>query len=139
MTHAVANMAKMKRSLRSLGSAPGFEAFVLDQLAGLGGVTSRKMFGGVGLYCGGVFFGIIARDELYLKVDEQTRGRYEAAGKQSFKPYGDRPMTMEYYAVPVGILESVTDLEKWARDAVQAAETTGRSQRRTRKSAAEEQ
>ena len=53
----------MKNS-RSLRSAASFERFVLDQLADLGPVTSRRMFGGVGLYCGDVFFGIIARDEL---------------------------------------------------------------------------
>ena len=36
-------------------------------------VLSRPMFGGVGLYAGTVFFGIIFHDILYLKVDDQTR------------------------------------------------------------------
>lgn len=36
-----------------------FAAFVLDQLAGLEGVSARRMFGGHGLYRGGDFFGII--------------------------------------------------------------------------------
>ena len=57
----------------SLRSSASFERFVLDQLVDLGPVTSRKMFGGMGLYCDDVFFGIVARDELYLKVDDRTR------------------------------------------------------------------
>ena len=105
---------------RSLRSSASFERFVLDQLADLGPVTSRKMFGGIGLYCADVFFGIIARDELYLKVDDKTRGQYEGAGMQPFKPYPDRPTTMKYYAVPVGVLESAVELTAWARDAVAA-------------------
>ena len=110
----------MKKS-RSLRSSASFERFVLDQLADLGPVTSRKMFGGVGLYCDDVFFGIIARDELYLKVDDKTRGRYERAGKQPFKPYPNRPMTMKYYGVPLEVLESSVELTRWANDAVEAA------------------
>jgi DNA transformation protein and related proteins len=106
---------------RSLRSSASFERFVLDQLADLGPVTSRKMFGGVGLYCGDVFFGIIARDELYLKVDEKTRERYERAGMHPFKPYPNRPTTMKYYGVPLEVLESGVELTRWARDAVDAA------------------
>jgi DNA transformation protein and related proteins len=110
----------MKKA-HSLRSSVSFERFVLDQLADLGSVSARKMFGGVGLYCGDVFFGIIARDELYLKVDDNTRDRYEGAGMHPFKPYPNRPTTMKYYAVPVGVLESSVELTRWARDAVQAA------------------
>src|SRR5687768_3954073 len=89
------------KTTRSLRSSPSFERFVLDQLAALGPVSSKKMFGGVGLYCGEVFFGIIARDELYLKVDERTRERYEQAGMHPFTPYPGRAGTMSYYAVPL--------------------------------------
>jgi DNA transformation protein len=108
------------KNTRSLRSSASFERFVLDQLVDLGPVTSRKMFGGVGLYCDDVFFGIIARDELYLKVDDRTRGGYERAGMHPFKPYANRPTTMKYYAVPVGVLESSVELTRWAQDAVAA-------------------
>lgn len=79
------------------------------------------MFGGVGLYCDGVFFGIIAGDVLYLKVDDGNRPDYERAGMPAFKPYANRSGTMQYYAVPVNVLESPLDLERWARKAVAAA------------------
>ena len=106
---------------RSLRSSESFERFVLDQLADLGPVSARKMFGGAGLYCGDVFFGIIARDELYLKVDDSTRDRYERAGMHPFKPYPDRPTTMKYYGVPLEVLESSVELTRWAHDAVASA------------------
>src|SRR5437764_205059 len=99
-----------------------FRTFVLDQLAEFGDVTPRSMFGGVGLYRRGVFFGIIAADVLYLKVDDTNRADYERAGMHAFKPYPDRPGTMQYYAVPLEVLESELELTVWARKAVAVAE-----------------
>src|SRR5262249_25609236 len=110
-----------RKGSRSLSSSAAFETFVLDQLADLGEVLARKMFGGVGLYCDGYFFGIIARDALYLKVDARTRAAYEARGSQPFAPYPDRPGTMQYYAVPLDVLESGVELVRWAHDAVAVA------------------
>jgi len=121
---------KQGPSRRSLAGSSAFRDFVLDQLSDLGDVTARSMFGGVGLYCGGVFFGIIARDVLFLKVDDGNRTDYERAGMKPFKPYPDRPGTMQYYQVPVGILESAPDLVRWAGQSVQAARRA--TARRTR-------
>jgi DNA transformation protein and related proteins len=110
-----------RRAAAGLRVSGAFRAFVLDQLDGVDEVTSRSMFGGVGLYRGDVFFGIIAGDTLYLKVDDETRREYEAAGMQPFKPYPGRSTTMRYYAVPVEVLESSVELVKWARKAVTVA------------------
>jgi DNA transformation protein and related proteins len=110
------------RSPRSLAVSDGFRAFVVDQLEELD-VTPKPMFGGVGLYARGVFFGILARnDTLYLKVDAVNRGDYEAVGAKPFQPYPDRPATMRYYPVPVAVLESAPALVVWARRAIAAAE-----------------
>lgn len=100
---------------------PAFRQFVLDQLEDLGDVTARWMFGGVGLYQRGVFFGIVAGDVLYLKVDDSTRPEYERHGMLPFNPYPKRSGTMKYYAVPVGVLESASELATWARKAVRVA------------------
>jgi DNA transformation protein len=102
----------------------GFRQFVLDQLEPVGGIVARSMFGGVGLYCDGVFFGIIAGDVLYFKVDARNRRDYEGAGMPAFKPYADRSGTMQYHAVPVGVLESAAELDIWARKAIAAARGT---------------
>jgi DNA transformation protein len=100
----------------------GFQVFVLEQLAGVANLRSRTMFGGVGLYAGDVFFGLLARDVLYLKVDAETRGPYEAAGMTAFKPYADRPGQMSYFEVPAGVLEDPEELMRWARDAILVAQ-----------------
>jgi DNA transformation protein and related proteins len=92
-----------------------FKTFVLDQLEEFGDVAPRSMFGGVGLYHAGVFFGILARDTLYLKVDDGNRQDYEDAGMKAFKPYPGRGGTMRYYSVPLAVLESPIDLAEWAR------------------------
>jgi DNA transformation protein len=98
-----------------------YRDFVLDQLAGVPGVRPRAMFGGVGLYAGDLFFGLVAADTVYLKVDDTNRGEYEALGSSAFKPYADRPMTMPYYNVPSRILEDADTLQTWARRSIAIA------------------
>jgi len=81
------------------------------------------MFGGVGLYAGDLFFALLAGDVLYLKADDATRTEREAAGARPFKPYPDRPRsgTMQYYSVPVAILEDGDALVAWAKQSVAIA------------------
>jgi DNA transformation protein len=100
---------------------------VLDQLEDLGDVVPRSMFGGVGLYSRGVFFGLIACDVLYLKTDDTTRPEYERAGMKPVQPYPGRTGTMQYYAVPVRVLEAASELVAWARKAVTVAAATRRA------------
>ena len=107
---------------RSLKVSDGFKSFVLDQLDELGDVTPKSMFGGVGLYHRGVFFGILARDTLFFKTNDGNRADYRRAGMKSFKPYLDRPgRSTNYYAVPLDVLESPPELAEWARKAIAAA------------------
>lgn len=109
------------RKLRPMAVTSGFKQYVLDQLEGLGQVTPRAMFGGVGLYHRDLFFAILAGDALYLKVDDRTRADFEAAGMRPFKPYAHRPATLQYYEVPVGVMEAAPTLVEWARKAVAVA------------------
>jgi DNA transformation protein len=114
-----------KRRLRPLRVSDGFRTFVLDQLEAIGDVTPKAMFGGVGLYSRGVFFGILAADVLYLKTDDTNKPDFERAGSKPFTPFADRPGTMQYWAVPLGVLESAPELAVWARKAIAAARRTG--------------
>lgn len=95
--------------------------YVLDQLQAVGPVLSRRMFGGVGLYMGKVFFAIIANDVLYFKVDEISRNDYEQMGMSPFQPYKNRAVSMRYYEVPIEILEDVELLDVWVRRSLDAA------------------
>ncbi|HME40886.1 MAG TPA: TfoX/Sxy family protein [Steroidobacteraceae bacterium] len=99
-----------------------FLQYVLEQLAGIGRVAPRRMFGAVGLYHEERIFGLIARDTLYFKVDDSNRGDYEARGMDRFRPYADRPLlSMTYYAVPADILEDADECTSWARKSLRAA------------------
>jgi DNA transformation protein and related proteins len=100
-----------------------FLAYVLDQLAALDNVSSRRMFGGAGLYCDELFFGLISDDTLYLRVDDSSRADYTARGARPFRPYADRPeLSMSYYEAPADVLEDARLLAEWARRSVQVAQ-----------------
>ena len=118
------------KRMQSLKVSAAFKKFVLDQLEELGDVTSRSMFGGVGLYHRDVFFGIIARDTLYLKVGESNRADYARARTKAFTPYANRSGSMTYYAVPLEVLENAQELAIWARKATAAAAASRPSRRR---------
>ena len=103
----------LKRMFKRLQSEE-FIDFVRDQLSGAGAVVSKRMFGGVGLYLDGLFFAIIENDTLRFKVDETNRADYEAQGMRPFKPYKNKDHTMNYYEVPVDVLEDQPTLKEWA-------------------------
>ena len=125
LSHAIFQIKSFRHS--SMKTRDSFLAFLIDQLHDLDDVSTRGMFGGTGLYSGDLFFGIVYRDIVYFKVDDQTRRDYVRAGTKPFKPYADRPMTMQYYEVPLAVLEDGDELCRWARRAIAAA---GRKPRR---------
>lgn len=99
--------------------------YVVDQLACVGPITAKKMFGGVGLYRDDVFFGLIAGDVLYFKVDDENRALFVSARAKPFQPYRDDSYSMSYYEVPVDVLEDTDQLRMWARGSIEAAERKG--------------
>jgi len=96
-----------------------FVAYVVEQLGALSSVTSRRMFGGVGLYSEGLFFGLIDDDTLYFKVDDSNRGDFERRGSKPFCPFPDKSeFSMSYFNVPADLLEDAEELSHWARKSV---------------------
>ena len=79
------------------------------------------MFGGVGIYSGDVFFALIDNDILYLKVDDSTREDFVRADSEPFRPFGDDRGSMQYYSVPISVLEDADDLCAWGRKAIAVA------------------
>jgi DNA transformation protein len=98
-----------------------FLAYVVEQLEPVGVITSKRMFGGVGLYAGDLFFALIDDDALYFKVDDSNRGDFERAGSGPFRPYGPGGEAMQYYTVPAVVLEDADELARWAEKAVAVA------------------
>ncbi len=57
--------------------------YILDQLASLGSVSARKMFGEYALYCDGKVVGLICDDTLYIKITPPGKsyvGKYYREG-----------------------------------------------------------
>ena len=47
--------------------------FLLEQIAGAGDVSARKMFGEYGLYCDGRIVALVCNDQLFVKPTEGGR------------------------------------------------------------------
>lgn len=107
-----------------MASSPEFLAFVKDQLAPLGHVTTRRMFSGAGVYCDGVIFALILRDALYFKVDDGNRSAYEAEGLEPFS-YEAKGRTVQvgaYWRVPERLFDDPDEMVEWSRAAVAAGQ-----------------
>ena len=106
--------------------------YILDQLSPLGPISARRMFGGVGLFHGGAMFGLIAREELFLKLTEATRAQYQAAGEAPFS-YATKNGTntiASYWRCPPDLLDDAVTLQTWARLSIGAARTAIQSKPR---------
>jgi DNA transformation protein len=105
----------------------GFRSFVLEQLQRTAtGVRARSMFGGVGIYAGELFFGLMDDDVLYFKVDDTNRARFEERGMGPFRPYGEGGEVMQYYEVPAEVLEDADALSGWVKASVEVARSAKR-------------
>jgi len=99
-----------------------FVTHCLELLGPLGAARSRRMFGGHGLYVDDLFVALIAFDRLYLKVDAQTRPRFEAAGCEPFVyDAKGQSVTLGYFTAPDEAIESPALMQPWARLALEAA------------------
>src|SRR5260221_7600549 len=90
------------RRMATVKARNDFVEHVVETMRELGAVIAKPMFGGWGLYHDGLFFAIVFEDSLYLKVDDENRGEFEAAGLTAFvyvTKDGDR-MAMSYHQAP---------------------------------------
>ncbi|MEK9950641.1 MAG: TfoX/Sxy family protein [Curvibacter sp.] len=99
-----------------------FLEFVIGQMAGLGRITARAMFGGHGLYCNGLFIAIVTDEQLYFKADPRSQPRYEACGLRRFQ-YQARGKTVQllYYEAPTEVYDDARAMVDWGQLALAAA------------------
>jgi DNA transformation protein len=102
-----------------MSNSPSFVEHALDLLSGVGLVRARAMFGGHGLYCGDVMFGLLDDDELFLKTDADCRRRFIEAGCRMWVFPGSAETS--YYRPPDDAHEDVEAMLPWARLALDAA------------------
>jgi DNA transformation protein and related proteins len=98
-----------------------FRVWVLDQLAAVRPVRTRRMFGGIGVYADDLFFALMDDDVVYFKVDDATRIDFEAAGSHPFRPFDGAGEMNGYWSVPADVLEDTDALAAWAAKSVAVA------------------
>lgn len=94
----------------------------LELLAPLGSLRSRRMFGGWGIYVEDLFIAIIAFEQLFLKADDVTVPRFEAAGCRRFEYEREgKTAGLRYFTPPEDAMESPALMRPWALLALEAA------------------
>ena len=60
-------------------ASDSFAEFLREQLAPLGRVAMRRMFGKTGVFCDGVMLGMVTENTLYFRVDDDNRETFKEA------------------------------------------------------------
>jgi DNA transformation protein len=114
-------------------ASDSFAEFLREQLAPLGRVTMRRMFGKTGVFCGGVMFAMVADDTLYFRVDDHNRAAFREA--EAFPPlsYEKRGSSIDlsFWRAPERLFDEPDELMTWARAAAAAAHRVAAKRERT--------
>jgi len=84
-----------------------------------GPVDVRRMFGGSGVFVGGLMIALISREVIYLKADGETIPHFE---RENLSPFsyatsrGEHKLT-SYWRMPDRLYDDPEELAHWARDA----------------------
>ena len=97
---------------------------VRDLFAGVGPITARKMFGGLGIYSEGTIFAVLMSDgQLRLKGAGDMATVFRAEGWQQWtytRDGSDKVAAMPYWSVPDALLDDPDAASDWARRALAA-------------------
>lgn len=94
-----------------------------DIFAGLGHITIKRMFGGQGIYHGGLIVAIVFEGEVLLKADAVSAPQFEAAGARRWVYSGqaDKVVGMPYWSIPDDAYDDPDQMAQWVRLAYEAA------------------
>lgn len=97
--------------------------FIGEQLAALGHVTSRKMFGGAAVYVDGDIIALIADDVLFLKADETTQPDFisEGCGPFTYMTKDGEHSLNTYWRAPDRLFDDIDAMHDFARKALKAS------------------
>lgn len=96
--------------------------YVTEQLAFLGPLSTRSIFGAVGIFIDDRLLGIVTHDSLFLHTGAANRADYLARGAQQFKPYPNAfDLTTDHHRVPQDVIDDAAQLKQWGERALLAA------------------
>lgn len=113
-------------------ASDGFAEFLREQLAPLGRVTMRRMFGKTGVFCDGVMFGMVTEDTLYFRVDDENREAFREAASSPPLNYRKKGQSIDlsFWRAPERLLDESDELVGWARVALAAARRVAAERKR---------
>ncbi|HVG50952.1 MAG TPA: TfoX/Sxy family protein [Xanthobacteraceae bacterium] len=91
-------------------------------------VDVRRMFGGAGIFCDGLMFGLIFDGAIYLKIDDATMPDFEREGSKPFvytrakSPGRVGKASVNYWRLPERLYDDPEDLAVWAARAFAIAQ-----------------
>ena len=91
-------------------------------------VTLKRLFGGAGIYCEGLMFGLVFDGAVFLKVDETSIPDFERQGSRPFvytraKSSGRVGRhSLSYWRLPERLYDNPDELAVWAARALAIAE-----------------
>jgi DNA transformation protein len=104
-------------------ASDSFAEFLREQLAPLGRVMMRRMFGKTGVFCDGVMLGMVRDNTLYFRVDDGNRVAFKEA--ESFPPLNyekkGEMIDLAFWRAPERLFDEPDELVAWARAALAAA------------------
>jgi DNA transformation protein len=114
-------------------ASDSFAAFLCEQLAPLGRVTLRRMFGKTGVFCDGLMFGMVTDNMLYLRVDDHNQEAFKEAAADpplSYEKQGSS-IDLAFWRAPERLFDQPDELVTWARVALAAARRVAAKRGRT--------
>ena len=114
-------------------ASDSFAEFLREQLAPLGHLTMRRMFGKTGVFCDGLMFGMVTDNMLYLRVDEHNRAAFKEAESSPPLSYEKKGCTIDlsFWRAPERLFDEPDELVTWARLALAAARRVAAKRKRT--------
>src|SRR5436190_19928511 len=104
-------------------ASESYADFLREQLAPLGRLSLRRMFGKTGVFCDGVMFAVVTENTLYFRVDDHNRETFKEAA--IFPPLnyakGGVMIDLAFWRVPERLFDEPDELITWARAALAAA------------------
>ena len=94
-----------------------------DLFAPFGKVKLRRMFGAEGLFRDGLMFGIVYRERIYFKTNEDSRQAFIAEGASPlyYEFKNAEGVLTSYYELPDRLYDDPDELTEWARTAFAVA------------------
>ena len=114
-------------------ASDSFSEFLREQLAPLGQITIRRMFGKSGVFCDAFMLGMVRDNMLYFRVDDSNRTAFSEA--EAFPPlnYEKKGETIDlaFWRAPERLFDEPDELVIWARAALAAAQRVAATRERS--------